>query len=47
LSLLSSEVLSIWNHVSQRLTQHENNVEHTINMNTWNEFKTRRSKKSI
>ena len=41
LSLLASESLNDRKHISQRLRQHENGVEHITNMNTWNELKIR------
>jgi len=41
LSLPASEGLNDWKHISQRLRQHENDVEHMTNMNTWYELRMR------
>jgi len=47
LSLLASEGLNDWKHISQRLKQHENGIEHMTNMNTWNELRMRFYKNQI
>lgn len=44
LSVLASESLSDQKHISQRLEQHENIVEHMANKNTWNELRIRLDK---
>jgi hypothetical protein len=43
-SLLANDELRNWKHLTFRLEQHENSVEHITNMNTWNKLRLRLSK---
>ncbi|KAI4993391.1 hypothetical protein ZWY2020_007704 [Hordeum vulgare] len=43
-SMLASDGLNDWKRLSVLLKEHENNVEHLTNMNTWNEVTLRLSK---
>ena len=40
-SFLANDRLNDWKHLSERLKQHENIIEHMNNMNTWTKLRVR------
>jgi hypothetical protein len=45
-SLLASDGLKDWKHLSEKLKLHEKSIEHISNMNTWNDFASTKARKS-
>nr|TKW20468.1 hypothetical protein SEVIR_4G090300v2 [Setaria viridis] len=44
-SSLAGDGLRNWKHVSEKLREHENSIEHISNMNSWNDLRARLPKK--